>query len=355
MFGERFAARKVRGGRSEVRRERSSAAGVFLLLVVVLVGMVPLLAGCGWGDLAGSPQVDEARVTDEAAELTETTVSASSESAGEESLEPARDSVSGGVPDDGARYSSGAAGDLDRKIISNAKVQVEVEEGGFQPAFDQALLLADKYGGYIIASESYASEEEQSMRRGMISLRVPAESLNRALRDLGDLGTVTSRRVETEDVTGEFVDLEARLKNAEAQEQSLLELMSEAETVEDTLQVQRVLSNTRAEIEQLKGRLNYLEEHTDYSTLTLTLYEPGSTANAQRDWGFMRAWRNAAEAFVSTLNSLIVGLGGALPVLVIFFLILWGVYRLAAPAVRRAQESSGSSEAGAHREEEGDS
>lgn len=193
------------------------------------------------------------------------------------------------------------------------------------------------------------------MRRGMISLRVPAESLNRALRDLGDLGTVTSRRVETEDVTGEFVDLEARLKNAEAQEQSLLELMSEAETVEETLQVQRVLSNTRAEIEQLKGRLNYLEEHTDYSTLTLTLYEPGSTADPQRDWGFMRAWGNAAEAFVSTLNSLIVGLGGALPVLVIFFLILWGVYRLAAPAVRRAQESSGSSEAGAHRDEEGDS
>lgn len=342
MTGEVDKGREVLERKRWRWRRPVSTAAVFLLLAVTLaMGMAVGLVGCG-GNEASLGRTDvpqEGGGADGSGYLVPPTIQAS-EVAKDNAVEAAGEPSSDSIMSDESRYSSELAAGFDRKIISNANLQVEVEEGGFQIAFDQALLLADRYGGYIIASESYASEDEQAMRRGMIALRIPAESLSKALRDAGELGTVTSRRVDTQDVTAEFVDLKARLKNAEAQEKSLLELMSKAETVEDVLRVRGVLSNTQAEIEQIKGRLNYLEEHTDYSTLTVTLYEPGSPVGPQSDWGFMRAWRDAAQAFVSTVNTLIVGLGGALPVLAVFALVFWGLYRVAKPAVKRAQDQS---------------
>src|SRR5660398_318777 len=79
-----------------------------------------------------------------------------SEVAKDNAVEAAGEPSSDSIMSDESRYSSELAAGFDRKIISNANLQVEVEEGGFQIAFDQALLLADRYGGYIIASESYA-------------------------------------------------------------------------------------------------------------------------------------------------------------------------------------------------------
>ncbi len=232
----------------------------------------------------------------------------------------------------------GALTGPEHKVVSNASLQIEVETGKFQAVFEQVRLLADKYGGYIISADSSASGKERMMRSGVIALRVPSQSLNGVLADAVALGKVTAQQVQSQDVTEEYVDLKARLKNAEAQEEALLSLMRQATTVEDTLRVRDVLSSVQGEIEQIKGRLNYLDEHSSYATLTVSLYETGMVVATTGGWGFIEALREAARALVGTVNELIVFLGGALPVLVLLALIAWVVYVVVRATMRRRQQ-----------------
>jgi hypothetical protein len=114
--------------------------------------------------------------------------------------------------------------------------------------------------------------------------------------------------------------------------------MDKAKTVDEVLQVRQVLTQTQQEIEQLKGRIKFLDEHSSYSTITISLYEPGAEAQTTGDWGFIAALKDALHGFVRTVNGIIVGLGGALPVLALLALLAWIAYRIARPIVRRSRE-----------------
>ncbi len=226
---------------------------------------------------------------------------------------------------------------IDRKIVSSANLQIEVAKGKFQNAYDQALQIADRYDGYVVSSQSSAGDQAEAARTGTITVRVPVVSFSQAMRDAGALGNVKSRQVDSQDVTGQYVDLQARLKNAEAQEQALQDLLIRAKSVNEVLQVRQVLSSTQQEIEQLKGQLQYLKEHTSYATLSLSLFEAGAPAvvPATAGWGLLQALEDGLRGFVSTLNTMIVGLGSMLPVLIVLGAGAWIVYRLTRP--RRPQ------------------
>ena len=244
---------------------------------------------------------------------------------------PATGDAATGVIDSSAVPSLGATvAGIDRKVVSTANLQVEVGRGKFQSAFAQALAIADRYGGYVVSAQSAAAAEESTLRNGTITLRVPSESFSRALRDVGGLGTVKSRQVDSQDVTDQYVDLQARLKNAEAQQLALQELLAKAKTVDEVLQVRQVLSTNQQEIEQLKGQLQYLKEHTSYGTMTVSLFEAGAVVAVAGTptWGFVGALEDALRGFVDTVNALIVGLGSALPILILLALAGWILYRV---------------------------
>jgi len=228
-----------------------------------------------------------------------------------------------------------------QKIISDAQLEIEVEKGQFQSVFTRALLLADRYGGYVISSSSSASGEEGVMQSGVIALRVPAASFDRALADAGGLGTLKNRRIQTQDVTEEYVDLQARVVNAEAQVRALRDLLARAKTVDEILSVQQYLANAQADLESLKGRLRYLDEHTAYSTLTLTIYERGVTVATSTEWGVITALKDALRNLVDAFNAIIRGLGVLIPVVVVLAIIALVVYLIwrAAARKRRARQS----------------
>jgi hypothetical protein len=92
--------------------------------------------------------------------------------------------------------------------------------------------------------------------------------------------------------------------------------------------VRQVLSSIQAEIEQMRGRLRFLEEHSSFSTITISLFETGVEVASTGGWGFLDALQEAARGFVATINGMIVGLGGALPVLLVLGLIAWLAYRV---------------------------
>jgi hypothetical protein len=224
------------------------------------------------------------------------------------------------------------------KVISDAQLEIEVEAGKFQSAFDQALLLADRYGGYVVSSGSQASGQEGTMQSGTIAVRVPAVSFSRTLSDAAKLGEVKNRQVQTQDVTEEYVDLRARITNSQAHVKALLDLLARAKTVDEILQVQQVLTQAQQQLEELRGRLHYLDEHTSYSTITTTIYETGVTVTPPGEWGIAKAFKDALHNLVNAVNAIVRGLGVLIPVLVVLGIIAYIVYRIWRGAVRRRRE-----------------
>jgi hypothetical protein len=222
-----------------------------------------------------------------------------------------------------------------QKVISDAQVEIEVEAGMFQNVFSQALLLADRYGGYLVSSNSYASGDDGTMKTGTVAIRVPSTSFAKALDDAGKLGSLKSQNLSSQDVTEEYVDLQARIKNSEAYVNSLEALLAKAKTVDEILQVQSVLTYAQQDLEQLKGRLRFLDEHTSYSTITMSIFEKGTEPVEASSWGVGGAFKDALHYLVRVFNGIVRGLGVLIPVLIVVAIVAYIIYRIVATVVRR--------------------
>ncbi len=155
----------------------------------------------------------------------------------------------------------------ERMIVRTGDVALVVDD--VPDAIEQITSMANGLGGYVVSSRMW--KEGESLV-GSIAIRVPAEDFDDAMGALRDLAVdVTSESSTSKDVTEEYVDLSARLENLEATEKQLLVIMEKAETVEDILNVQRELSQTRSEIEQTKARMQYLERTSATSIINIRL------------------------------------------------------------------------------------
>lgn len=214
---------------------------------------------------------------------------------------------------------------LGQNVIKTADIKLEVKQGGFKEALQSVTQVATAHAGFVHSS----SIEGEDARRGSLVIRVPSPSFDRALADLRDLGKVKRERITTEDVSQEFVDLEARLRNLEAQEVVLLRLMDEAQTVADTIRVQKELTGIQLEIERIKGRLRFLENQTSFGTISVALSEQGA-APAPSPGAIQRGWERATDAFLVIVSGVIASLGVVVP-LAILGLIVWLVVRRVRP------------------------
>jgi hypothetical protein len=196
-------------------------------------------------------------------------------------------------------------------IIKTARVELGVASDGVQEAVQRAVEVAGSYGGFV----SSTGIDSRGARSGTVVLRVPSTRFEDALRDLEELGRVRSENVSGVDVTQEFVDLQARLRNWEAQETVLLRLMDRATSVTDTIRVQGELSRVQLEIERLRGRLDYLENQTDLGTITANFVAGGPAP--QRPPTLVRAWRDALQGSLEVVSTVIVGAGYLVPVAIL--------------------------------------
>jgi len=182
---------------------------------------------------------------------------------------------------------------------------------------DEIAELAVRFDGYVVSSQ--ISGEEQDLR-GWISIRVPDEKFEQALAELGELAVrVKSESTDSRDVTEEYVDLESRLKNAEATESQYLALLEKAE-VEETIRIYELLHQVRGEIEQIKGRMRYLERTSSMSLIEVRL-EPEATAKP-----LVRAGWSAVEALKSAVRGIVV-FGqwlGTIAIWLLIFIPVWG-------------------------------
>jgi Domain of unknown function (DUF4349) len=224
-------------------------------------------------------------------------------------------------------------------IVKTAEISMLVKAGGFNSAFQSATMIAARYGGYVESSSSAGVKH----RSGDLLIRVPSDRFDQAMSDLRRLGQVESQSLSGQDVTSQFVDLEARLRTWEAQEAALIKLMGRANSVEATLRIQRELQDVQFRIEEIKGQLRVLQNQTDLATIQVHLREPGTAFEIrQRPVGeerpsLVEAWGKAIDGFLGVLYATVVGLGYLVPVTVLVLLVVLG-YRRLRPSVTRATQ-----------------
>ncbi len=204
----------------------------------------------------------------------------------------------------------------DRMIVRTGDMSLVVED--VTQASNEIAQLAVSFGGYVVSSSISGEEEEM---RGWISIRVPDEKFDQALTELRNLAVrVKSENTSSQDVTEEYIDLEARLRNAEATEKQYLALLEKATDVEDILKIYESLSQVRQEIEQIKGQMQYLERTSSMSMISVSL-EPQATAKplVHAGWSALETLKSAVRGIVTFGQWL-----GILAIWLIIFIPVWG-------------------------------
>jgi len=204
----------------------------------------------------------------------------------------------------------------DRMIIHTGDISLVVED--VVNAQDEIAQLAKNLGGYVVSSYLSGREED---RRGNISIRVPDEKLELALAALRSLAVrVTSEHISSQDITEEYIDLDARLKNAQATEAQYLALLDKAQDVEDIMKIYESLSRVRGEIEQIKGRMQYLERASDMSLLSVSLEAESSAKPLVRaGWSILEVLKSAVRG-ITTFGQVLVNI----VIWVVIFIPVWG-------------------------------
>ena len=206
-------------------------------------------------------------------------------------------------------------GDLAMVVADTDAVQRQIE------------VLVEEAEGYIASVESYTVSE--GVRRTDLSLRVPAETFNSTMDALRKMALeVTRESVSTQDVTEEYVDLTARLRALEAKAARLEELMERAEDTEAVLEVYRELSATQVEIEQTKGRMQYLERQSAMATIHVQLTpdelaRPLEVAGWRPQGTVKHAIESLIKAFQFLIDALIWLIIWVLPVAVFLGLLIF--------------------------------
>src|SRR5258705_2130656 len=215
-----------------------------------------------------------------------------------------------------------AAAAMERKIIRNADLTLEVSSRA--EAQRKVSSIAESSGGFVVTSESKQRENVEPAKRTLdikLVVRVPSSHFEAAAAAMEGLATnVVQRNIAGEDVTEQFIDLEARLKTQKALELQFLGIMKQATKVADALDVQREIAEVRTEIEKLEGRKRFLENRSSLSTITVNLQAPTTVVVATT--GFGRDVKEALRDSVDVARGIILFLIRFVIVMIPIFLFI---------------------------------
>jgi hypothetical protein len=226
-------------------------------------------------------------------------------------------------------------GDLS-KIIRDGRIEVIVPTGEFAKNVTAVTRIAGTNGGFVLTSST------QNGQAGQFTLRIPAKRFDRAMDQLRALGTVKADAVTGDDVTAEFIDLQARLGILTDRRDLLRDLQSEATSSSEILRFATLIDQVQLEIENVQGQLKFIHDQVAEGTIKVSLRELGAPeAEEQQPTDVDKpslgtAFNLALQGFLRVLGAVVVGLGYLIPIGVIA-LIAWFVLRLVR---RRDREAS---------------
>lgn len=264
-------------------------------VLVILISLVVFLVGCYGARVSKESASSSARRT----ELQSTDLVPEQE----QQIKPIQP-----VSLSDADKAKSATGAFDRKIIRDANLILEVNSP--TDAFRQVSSIAEAHGGFVVTSESKQREASEPANRQLdikLVARIPSNQFDAAISSVEKLANnVIQRNVKGQDVTEEFIDLEARIKTQQALELQFLQIMKQATKVADAMEVQRQIADVRTEIEKLEGRKRFLENNATLSTITISLQSPMPIA--VNTSGFGRSIREAVSESIETASAIVLGL-----------------------------------------------
>jgi hypothetical protein len=222
------------------------------------------------------------------------------------------------------------------KVEAKGSVSLTIADGSLQSALGKLTNLVAGDGGFVASTQAQIGPGAGNSSTGSVVLQVPEASFASLVAQVQKVGHASSVTTTATDVTGQVVDLQARITALQASRQQYLTILSKATSIGDILAVQSQLDSLQTQIEQLQGQLNVLNGETTYGTLTVSLAESGQrpVAPAPQSTGLIKAWHDGIGGFVSGFEWLIRIAGPTLfAVLCLAALVLLG--RFAWRAVRR--------------------
>ncbi|MDQ6602649.1 MAG: DUF4349 domain-containing protein [Chloroflexota bacterium] len=198
---------------------------------------------------------------------------------------------------------------IDQKIIRNGSLSITAKN--VAETQDAIWKLASEYGGVVLTSNTSGTDENV---RADISFRVPSERFRDAMdRVRGYAVKVEKEQSSAQDVTEDYVDLQARQRTLEATTLQLQTLLGKATTVDETLKVQAQLNNVQSDLERIKGKLNYYDARTAFSTITVSILPVSPTkpepvtpvAKWSLGHSIHEAWNRSVNGLQNVVDALI--------------------------------------------------
>lgn len=229
----------------------------------------------------------------------------------------------------------------DRMVIYTANISILVKS--YQDTLKLVQEQLTSMNGYIVESSTYTTGEGNALE-GTITVRIPQNKFNSFLQSVEKGSTkLVDRSISGQDVTEEYVDLESRLKSKQVVESRLLEFMEKAEETEALLKISTNLAAVQEEIEQLKGKMNYINNKVDLATVTLNVREDKVNVPALEN-EHLNTWEKTKQQFMGSVNfllracsALIIFFVGSLPVLILLGIVLFIVMYIVRKRSKRNQ------------------
>ena len=313
--------------------------GVAAALLVVVIGVGTISSLLLGGSKSAAPQAPQASKADMVPGMSpEEAYDAGMDGFFEEPAAENKESgFTGGSSSDSAAFDS-AAGEalaIDRKIIKSAYLGIETLE--FDKLNNNLQGKVAMMGGYIESSSTSgvprAEKSSSPDRQAHYEIRIPSKKFEQFINEVGELGNLITKEIGGEDVTGQYFDVQARIKSLTIQEERLLSILKKAELLQDIIELEGELARVRYDIENYTGTLKSLDSMVSLSRVSLDIYEVKEIKTDEPDPETLGD--RIADAFKGSLKSLgkffeglTVFLVAALPYLAIIAPIIWIVWAL---------------------------
>ena len=295
--------------------------GMWTAMLAVLLAAALLAAGCG-----GSGK-------DAGAETTAATADTSSSSM--MAMGAPEEAVAESEAVNGQIASSSGIDSVDttaQKLIKTVNLTMQTRE--FDTLLENIQAKTAECGGYVEQSDisGLSYYNTNGYRYAWLTLRIPADRLDEFVTIVSGLGNVTSKNESVEDVTLQYVDVESHIEALETEQARLLELMEQAETMEDIISIESRLSEIRYELQSYESRLRTYDNQVNYSTVTVSIDEVDRETVIEEDPGFFGEIRlRLSDNFYDIgqgLRGFAIWFISSLPYLVLFAAVVWLVIRL---------------------------
>ncbi len=191
-----------------------------------------------------------------------------------------------------------------KQVISQASISLNVTN--VSTTLNQVETMAQNLGGSV---DNMNSSGAQNQQQANVTIRVPADQFLTALNQLQGMGTVENQNINSQDVTQQYIDLQAQLTSAQMEEQSLQAILAKATTVSDEIAIQQQLTQVIAQVENLQGQINYMQNQVAMSTITVNLNTP-QVSTGQAPSGTITVAVGNVDNTIASVKQLISGVNG---------------------------------------------